>query len=327
MARIADRLREGQWMVISVLGMGIVGLVYGLSTSIPLAIVMVMISGFMNAPLGIARRLIFQRNTPRELRGRVASPFAVGRDLVFVLGMAGAGLADVIDLRILVVISSVILLGSAALTQVMPGLGQPAAEWRRAVTLLRAAPMAAVSAAGRRATAADLEALTAMLPSLAALDARRRDDAIAWASVAEIPAGTPVIRQGETGDAAYFILAGRAVAGIPTEDGGVRSLAAMTAGDCFGEIGALTGSVRTANVVADGDSRIMEVPAATLREMMAIPEISALILGKLNERLTRTTSADLPRLAGLDQSDLRDLRRRRGTALPKSYEEASSSVG
>jgi hypothetical protein len=45
--------------------------------------------------------------------------------------------------------------------------------------------------------------------------------------------------------------------------------------------------------------------------MMSIPEIGSLILGKLNERLTRTTSSDLPRLAGLDQADLRDLRRRR----------------
>ena len=32
---------------------------------------------------------------------------------------------------------------------------------------------------------------------------------------------------------------------------------------------------------------------------------------KLSERLTRTSNADLVRLAGLDQRDLRDLRRRR----------------
>ena len=37
---------------------------------------------------------------------------------------------------------------------------------------------------------------------------------------------------------------------------------------------------------------------------------------KLSERLTRTNNADLVRLAGLDQRDLRDLRRRRTTTSP-----------
>lgn len=328
MAKVADRLREGQWMVISVLGMGIVGVAYGLSSSIPFAIVMVMVSGFMNAPLGIARRLIFQRNTPRELRGRVASAFAVGRDVVFVLGMAAAGLADIIDLRLLVIAASLILLVSAAATQVLPGLGQPATEWRRAVALLRAAPAVVGGAVARRATAEDLAELVGVLPSLAALDARRRGDFIATAGVAEVPAGTPIIRQGEAGTHAYFILEGAAVAGAPGPDGEVRNLSSMLAGDFFGEIGALTGSVRTANVVAEQDSRIVEVPAQTLRELMSVPEVSALILGKLTERLARTAaSADLPRLGGVSQTELRELRRpSRGKALPRSYAESEGAA-
>jgi hypothetical protein len=44
---------------------------------------------------------------------------------------------------------------------------------------------------------------------------------------------------------------------------------------------------------------------------MAVPAISELVLPKLTERLARTTSADLPRLAGVDQAALRDLRRPR----------------
>ena len=39
----------------------------------------------------------------------------------------------------------------------------------------------------------------------------------------------------------------------------------MTAGDFFGEIGALTGSPRTADVVADTDTTLLEVPADALR--------------------------------------------------------------
>jgi len=52
---------------------------------------------------------------------------------------------------------------------------------------------------------------------------------------------------------------------------------------------------------------------------MDVPELSSLITSKLSERLTRTANADLVRLAGLDQRDLKDLRRRTGTrsAAPK----------
>jgi len=91
--------------------MGTVGVLYALSPTlfgglghaglIVLAILLVMLSGFLNAPSSIARRLLMQRNTPREMRGRIFSSFFVGRDVVFLLGMVAAGLADVIDVQIL----------------------------------------------------------------------------------------------------------------------------------------------------------------------------------------------------------------------------------
>ena len=42
---------------------------------------------------------------------------------------------------------------------------------------------------------------------------------------------------------------------------------------------------------------------------MAVADISDIILPKMTERLARTTTADLPRLAGVDQAALRDLRK------------------
>ncbi len=50
------------------------------------------------------------------------------------------------------------------------------------------------------------------------------------------------------------------------------------------------------------------MPAAALRATMVVPEIQRLVFSTLSNRLQRTEAADLPRLAGLDQENLRDLR-------------------
>jgi DHA3 family macrolide efflux protein-like MFS transporter len=324
MARYADRLREGQWVVVATLGMGFFGVFYGLASNIWFAIAMVVGSGFLNSPLGIARRLIFQKNTPREMRGRVFSAFSVSRDVVFLFGMGLAGLADILPTRSLVIASAIILIGAGILAQLLPGLGTPAAEWRRAAQLLRVAKTAPLAAAGRAATAVDFDRLLGLIPELAGLDVSRRADFLVGAMVRRAEPGTAIVKVGDASNSAFFVLDGRAVAGIPDESGGTTSLSAMGPGDFFGEIAAITGSNRTANVVADEATDLVEVPATTLKSLMDEPEMNALITSKLQERLTRTANTDLIRLAGLDQRDLKDLRRRRSPkALAKTYSEAS----
>jgi len=309
MAKYADRLREGTWLVLSFLGMGLAGLLYALSTNIWVAIGLIGFSGILNAPSFVAGRLINQRNTPREARGRVFSTSYVIRDVIYLLGMAVAGLADIIDVRLLFAGSSIALIGASLAGAVMPGIGQPAAEWRRTMTLLRTAPRAALGAV-RAPTLEDVQALGRYMPALAGMPQRDRDALISSGRVVEAEAGTAITRAGEAGDSAYFVLSGRAVAGSRSGEGEYRSLSAMTAGDVFGEIAALTGSPRTADVVAEEDTALLEVPAATLRRLMAIPDFSSLVLGKMQERLARSTSiADLPRFGGLDQAALREMRR------------------
>jgi len=322
MAKYIERLPEGTWMVISFTVMGIVGVLYGLASNIWVAIALVTISGFAQPPSSISRSLVLQRNTPREYRGRVFSAFFVSRDVLFLTGMAVAGLADIIEIRLLIVLASSILIGAAVLTQLMPGLGRPAAEWRRSIQLLRTAPTATGAAAVvRPATILDFDKLAIRLPALALLEEKRRAGFVSKATVREVDTGTPIIRQGDAGDAAYFILEGSVVAGTPNEDGSYRSLSTMGEGDFFGEIAALTGSRRTANAVADQPTTLLEVPASTLRSVMDVPALSSLFLSTLTERLTRTQNADRPRLATNDQEALRDLRTPKPTveALPKSY--------
>jgi DHA3 family macrolide efflux protein-like MFS transporter len=310
MAKYGDRLPEGTWIVGGYLLMGTFSALYGLSPNIEIAIVMVMATGFLNAPAAVARRLLLQKNIPRDMRGRVFSAFFVARDAVLLLGMAGAGLADVLPVRELIVAASLIIVCAGVIAQFLPGIGRPAAEWRRALQLLRTAPAAPTVGAGRPATMLDLDRLIGLVPELGALAINRRASFLTGATVARAAPGQAIVKVGDASDQAYFVLGGRAVAGIPSDDD-YRSLSAMGPGDFFGEIAALTGSPRTASVVAEEETELLEIPGTTLHSVMDVPELNTLINSKLTERLGRTDSTDFVRLAKPDQGDLRDLRRRR----------------
>jgi DHA3 family macrolide efflux protein-like MFS transporter len=106
--KLGGRIKEGQWIILSFLGMGVVGVSYALSADIPLAIVLVAITGLLNAPYSVARRLVIQRNTTTEIRGRINSIFFVVRDIAYVAGMATAGLADSVSIRSLIVVSALL---------------------------------------------------------------------------------------------------------------------------------------------------------------------------------------------------------------------------
>jgi len=307
MARVADRLREGQWIALGLLGMGLVSMGYASMRSVAPAIAIIALSGLLNAPLSIARSLIMQRNTPREMRGRVNSAFFVCRDVLFLVGMAAAGLADVFPIRLMYLAAALMTLVAGAWALVIPGLGQPAAEWKRALELLRRAPAEAAPRLARPAALADLDALVGLLPALGVLSVEERKALLSSAAVSEAPAGVTVVRHGEKADEVHFVLSGRAVAGVAAE-GGYRSLSTLAPGDFFGEIAALSGEPRTANVVTEEPTTLLSVPAATLRAWMEKPTLRQLFLATASERLSRTHAADWPRLAGLDQAALRELR-------------------
>jgi len=316
MARYGDRLAEGTWLVGGTILMGLFGILYGLAPNIQVAIVLVMITGLLNSPMGLGRRLLMQKNIPREMRGRVFAAFAVGRDVLFLIGMAGAALADLYPVRNLIIAASLLLVGAGILGQLLPGIGRRGSEWRRTLQLLTTAPTAPRVGAGRPATMLDFDRLLSLMPEIGAISLNRRAGFLQGVTVARAEPGEAILKVGDPADRAYFVLAGKAVAGVPEGPGGYRALSSMGPGDFFGEIGALTGSTRTANVVADEATDLLEVPSATLKSIMDLPELNTLINEKLTERLGRTSSTDLVRLTRPDQGDLKDLRRRRprGTA-------------
>ena len=101
------------------------------------------------------------------------------------------------------------------------------------------------------------------------------------------PAGTYIIKEGESDHSFYIVLSG--VVGI--EKNG-RDVDNLQEGDCFGEMGYLARAERTANVVAKTDVSLMKVNASTLDRAAADTQLRFLkvFVKTLIERLSETTS-------------------------------------
>jgi MFS transporter, DHA3 family, macrolide efflux protein len=315
MASYMERWREGQWMVVSLIGLGVLTAVYSLLSSVPLAILLMILSGFFNAPYVIARRLLTQRNTEAEVRGRVISGYYVSFNIFFLIGMAAAGLADVMNIRLLFFVGGGVLSIACGIWGLfLPGIGQPAAEWRRALALLRSAPPSHGMGVGRAVEQAYLNRLFDLLPELSGLGKAVSDRILTLGAILDVEPSTRIMSAGEASDSAYFILSGKAVAGVAGGTDSYHSLSSMEAGDYFGEIAALTGAARTADVVAQEATQLLQVPASVLRQMMAQPAFSQILLRRMSERLARTSIRDLPRFSAPDPQAARQLREETGAA-------------
>lgn len=85
-------------------------------------------------------------------------------NVVFVVGMGAAGLADLMDVRLLMLGASLILLAAGLLALVLPGLRESLAQWRHSLHLLISAePLA--ERTGRLLSVDDLEQVSAHLPA------------------------------------------------------------------------------------------------------------------------------------------------------------------
>jgi MFS family permease len=311
MATLADRLREGQWLALSFILIALAGFAYSLSPSMAIAIVFIGFAGIVNAPSFIGRQLVIQRSTPREMRGRVNSGFFVVRDMMFVIGMLLAGLADLISVRLLYIVSSLAELAAGAAILGMPGFAQPLSEWRLLFNRLRGIEAAPRLGAGIAATLAEINRFIAHRPELAIMTEKERLQLASQTMVAEAPGGKIVVYRGETSSAAYFILKGSVGVGFIKDEEYVI-LNYLKEGDFFGEVAALTGSARTANVITEEDSSFLIIPAKVMRRLAeCYADLREVFMTTIAERLSVT---DMPLGSRLDQGLLRDLR----TNAPKA---------
>jgi CPA1 family monovalent cation:H+ antiporter len=147
---------------------------------------------------------------------------------------------------------------------------------------------------GRPTNEADLAALARHLPLLAGLGRANRQALLAQARTYYLPADAAIVRMGELSSDAFFLIGGRAIAGVEAV-GAYHTLEVLNAGDLFGEIGALTGLPRTANVIATQASTVIQLPAAALRRLLEDLRMRRYFLSRMAERMLRMDLIDPPR--------------------------------
>ncbi len=99
---------------------------------------------------------------------------------------------------------------------------------------------------------AELECLVAQSRLFHELDALGRERLIRCGYVVEFPAESMVLRQGDEGTTVFLILTGTVAVRVDSGQSRI-SLANLTRGACIGEVSMLTGSTRTATVMATED--------------------------------------------------------------------------
>ncbi|MEP7133648.1 MAG: MFS transporter [Chloroflexota bacterium] len=305
MVRLADRIRAGQWLAISYLSMAGAMIVYSFSRSVWLAILAMGISGIFNAPSFISEQLVINHTAPREMRGRVHSSYFVVRDVMYVAGMGLAGLADLMNVRTLFMISAFVLVFAGTVVLGLPALSETVTEWKRTLTMLRGLEVAPRLGAGRAASRFEIERFIQRLNGLDGMTSTERDELAAQTLIAQAPPGTVVVYRGETSDMAYFILKGSVGVGYSTEDEYVI-LSILKAGDFFGEVAALNGTPRTANIITEEESEFLVIPSKVFRNLARkYEEVNVMFQTTMTERLSMI---DQPRGVGMDQQLLRELR-------------------
>jgi CRP-like cAMP-binding protein len=113
------------------------------------------------------------------------------------------------------------------------------------------------------------------------------------------------VYRGEISDSAYYILRGRAAAGYLKDDDYVI-LNYLNEGDFFGEVAALTGVERTANVITEEDSELLIIPSKLMRRLAQTYEgLNKIFFETMAQRLSQI---EIAHGISPDQSLLRELR-------------------
>jgi CRP-like cAMP-binding protein len=110
----------------------------------------------------------------------------------------------------------------------------------------------------------------------------------------------PIVRQGEVGRSMFIITAGRVAVTVRTATGQVVTIRELTVGDYFGELSLLTGSLRSATVTAETETRVLEVGYEAFQKILEEqPELVDRLGNAVQQRLLEREEA----IAGVEPTD------------------------
>jgi len=153
----------------------------------------------------------------------------------------------------------------------------------------------------------------------------------------EVPAGTVLFREGETGKEMFVLQAGQVSISKRVRDI-EKTLAVLGPGEFFGEMAIISNKARNASAVADKDSRLLVIDTRTFEAMVrSNAEIATRMIRKLAERLADADAqiellllSDPPsRIVDsiLKACQLRGVSTPRGTEVQLSMKELPSELG
>lgn len=127
---------------------------------------------------------------------------------------------------------------------------------------------------------------------LAAMSEEQLERLAPFLEVSRVPQWSVVVKQGDYGDAMYLILEGELRVRLEVE-GKEKILATLGAGEFFGDISLLDHGPRSADVVANADSVVAKLGAATVTSLAReAPDLATQLLLSIGRTLTARIRAD-----------------------------------
>ena len=102
---------------------------------------------------------------------------------------------------------------------------------------------------------------------LAGMEEKQLQSFVQFMEVVNVRQFAEVFRRGQPSDAMYLVLEGELRARVIV-DGKETTLSTMTVGDFFGEISLLDEGPRSADVIANADSRLLKISSAAFEKVM-----------------------------------------------------------
>jgi MFS family permease len=223
--------------------------IIGASTSVPIALAVLAVSGMAFVLTEVLALTAFQRAT-------------AGRELACIFGIFDA------------LSVSAMLVGTIVAAPLVELAGIRAALVTIGVVVPLIGVMCVPFMNARSEDAVDLSALTNEIGLLAALPMLHAASRVSIEALAvsarhqHLQAGTVIVRQGNAADDFFTIVHGTVDVSVVSPDGRHMVVNRLGAGDGFGELGVLRGSPRAATVTATSDVELLRIAGADLLKIV-----------------------------------------------------------